>query len=134
MAYDGGIRFLDEKEISFGNMRWFTNLRFDENRDSKHALIADVGKFRDCTMKWDGSRYAVVDLSKTNRGWIRYDVEDGKNLLEEHCVVVGSTEDNEHYYILVARSTSVDGEYKRVGIGLVSKKCLVREWVGARVV
>jgi hypothetical protein len=85
-------------------------------------------------MEWDGSRYAVFDLSKTNRGWICYDVEDDKNLLEEHCVVVGSTWDSEHYYMLVARPTGVDGEYKRVGMGKVQKNCLVRERVNVRVV
>jgi hypothetical protein len=134
MAYDGGIYFLDEKEITFNRVQWVTNLRFDEGRDCEHALIADVGKFRDCTMQSDGNRYAVLDLFKTNRGWIHYDVEDGENLLEEHCVVVGSTADSEYYYILVARPTSVDGEYERVGMGLVSKKCLVRERVDVRVV
>jgi hypothetical protein len=132
MAYDGGICFLGDKEIPFRRVQWITNLRFDKH--CKNALIADVGKFQDCTMEWDGSRYAVFDLSKTNRGWIRYDVEDGKDLLEEHCVVVGSTEDSEHYYILVARPTSVNGEYERVGIGQVQKNCLVRERVNVRVV
>jgi hypothetical protein len=132
MAYDGGIRFLDKEEIPFGRVQWITNLRFDEDRE--HALIADVGKFQDCMMELDGNRYAVFDLSKPNRGWIRYDVKDGTNLLEEHCVVVGSTKYSEYYYILVARPTSVDGEYKRVGIGQVQKDCLVREEVNVRVV
>lgn len=85
-------------------------------------------------MELDGSRYAVFDLSKTNRGWICYDVQDGKNLLEEHCFVMGFTKNSEHYYILVARPTSVDGEYERVGIGQVHKNCLVRERVNVRVV
>jgi hypothetical protein len=132
MAYDGGIRFLDEKEIPFGPVQWITDLRFDEHCD--HAVIADVGVFQDCTMESKGSRYAVLDLSKTNRGWIRYDVEDGKNLLEEHCVVVGSTENSEDYYILLVRPTTVDGEYERVGMGQVSKNCLVRTRANVRVV
>jgi hypothetical protein len=87
-----------------------------------------------CTMESEGSRYAVFDLSKTNRGWIRYDVEDGKNLLEEHCVVVGSTENSENYYILLVRPTGIDSEYEQVGMGQVSKNCLVRMRVDVRVV
>ncbi|EMD70139.1 hypothetical protein GGP41_000278 [Bipolaris sorokiniana] len=134
MAYDGVICFLDEKEIPYGDIQLLTSLRFDQDCDCGHALVADVGKFQNCTMQSDGNRYAVFDLSKTKRGWIRYDVEDGKNLLEEHCVVVGSTLDTETYYILVTRPTSVEGEYERIGIGLVSKNCVVREQANVRVV
>jgi hypothetical protein len=132
MAYEGGICFLDEEEIPFDLVQWITDLRFDEHCD--HALIADVGVFQDCTMQSDGSRYTVFDFSKTNRGWIRYDVEDGKNLLEEHCVVVGSTENSEDYYILLVRPTTVIGDYERVGMGQVSKNCLVRARANVRVV
>jgi hypothetical protein len=134
MAYEGGIRFLEKSEIPFGCVQWITNLRFGEDRDSKYALIADVGKFHDCMMESDGNRYALFDLSKTERGWIRYDVKDGTNLLEEHCVVVGSNEGNDHYYILLVRPTTVDGKYERVGMGKVSKNCLVRTQANVRVV
>jgi hypothetical protein len=132
MAYEGSIRFLHEEELPFGRVQWIKDLRFDEH--CEHALIADGGSFRDCRMESDGSRFAVIDLSETKRGWICYDVEDGKNLLEEHCVVVGSTENSEDYYILVARPTTMDGEYERVGIGQVSKNCLVRTQANVRVV
>jgi hypothetical protein len=132
MAYDGGIRFLNEEEIPFYRVQWITDLRFDKHCD--HALIADVGVFQDCTMESVGSRYAVFDLSETNRGWIHYDIKDGKNLLEEHCVVVGSIENSEDYYILLVRPTTVDGEYERVGMGQVSKNCLVRTRANVRVV
>jgi hypothetical protein len=134
MAYEGGIRFLDESEVPFGGVQWVTNLCFDLDPYRKHALIADVGTFLDCTMKFAGNRYVVFNRSKTERGWIRYDVEDGTNLLEEYCVVVGSTKGNDYYYILVARPTSVDGEYERVGIGKVQKNHLVRERANMRVV
>jgi hypothetical protein len=134
MAYDGGIRFQDEEEIPFGRVQWITDLRFDKDRDCDHALIADVGKFQDCTMESEGCRYAVFDQFKANRGWIRYDVKDGKNLLEEHCVVVGSTGNSEDYYILIVRPTTVDGEYERVGMGQVSKNCLVRTRANVQVV
>lgn len=133
MAYDGGIRFLGE-EIPFGDMQLLKSLRFDEDCDCGHALVADVAKFRHCTMQLDGNRYAVFDLSETNRGWIRYDADDGKKLLEEHCVVVGSKQDNDDYYILIVRPSSADGEYVRVGMGLVSKSCVVREQENVRVV
>jgi hypothetical protein len=136
MAYHGGIRFQDEEELPVGQAHWTTSLRFDKDGDCGHALIADVGVFQDCKMRLDGSRYAVFNLSEpeTNRGWIYYDVEDGKDLLQEHCVVVGSTEDSEDYYILVVRPTGVKSEYERVGMGLVSKNCLVRTRETVRVV
>jgi hypothetical protein len=102
MAYDGGICFQNEKELPVGQVRWNTGLRFNKDCDCDHALITDLGKFRDCKTAWEDNRYAVVDPSETNRGWIRYDVEDGKNLLEEHCVVVGSTEDREEHQLVRA--------------------------------
>lgn len=132
MAYDGGIRFLDDEEVPFRNVHWITNLRFDEH--CNYALIADVGRFQDCRMEIDGNRYAVFDLSRTDRGWVRYDVEDGKDLLEEHCVVVGSTQDSWHYYILVVRPTRVDGEYERVGIGKVQRNYLGRTRANVRLI
>jgi hypothetical protein len=134
MAYDGGIRFQDESDLLVGVVHWTTNLRFDKDRDCEHALIADLGEFRDCKTVLKGNRYAVIDFSETNRGWICYDVEDSRNLLEEHCVVVGSTGNSEDYYILLVRPTSVDSEYERVGMGQVSKNCLVRMRVDVRVV
>jgi hypothetical protein len=134
MAYEGAIRFQDEKELPFDQVQWITDLRFDNDRNYDHALIADIGVFQDCTMEPEGSRYAVFDLFKTNRGWIRYDVKDGKTLLEEYCVVVGSTENSKYYHILLVRPTTVDGEYERVGMGQVSKNCLVRTRANVRVV
>jgi hypothetical protein len=136
MAYHGGIRFQDKEKLPFGRGCWITSLRFDKDRDCDHALIADVGVFQDCEMRLDGSRYAVFNLSepKTNRGWICYDVKDGKNLLEEHCIVVGSTVDSENYYVLLVRPTTEGREYERVGMGEVAKNCLVRIQANVRVV
>jgi hypothetical protein len=134
MAYDGGIRFQDEKELHVGRVHWIPSLRFDKDRDCDHALIADVGVFQNCKIKLEGNLHAVFDLSEANRGWICYDVEDGKNLLEEHCVVVGSTKNSKEYYILLVRPTTVNGEYERVGMGQVSKNCLVRTRANVRVV
>lgn len=136
MAYYGGIRFQDENELPSGQVKWITSLCFDKDNDRDHALIADVGVFhQDCRTRLAGSRCDVFDLAQTNRGWIRYDVEDGKSLLEEYCVVVvGSTANSEDYYILLVRPTTVDGEYERVGMGQVSKKCLVRTRANVRVV
>jgi hypothetical protein len=39
-------------------------------------------------MESEEDLFAVLDFSRTKRGWIRYDVDGGKNLIEEHCVVV----------------------------------------------
>ncbi|OCK74646.1 HET-domain-containing protein [Lepidopterella palustris CBS 459.81] len=133
MAYSGGIQFVD---IHFGMVDWIGNLRFDEECES--ALITDVGKFRNCTMKPDGENYAILNFFRLRRGWIQYDVEAGKNLREERCVVIGKTsilgDDAKDYYILVVRPTSVDGEYTRVGVGMIQRDYVVRERLNVRVV
>ncbi|PQE12534.1 hypothetical protein CJF30_00002409 [Rutstroemia sp. NJR-2017a BBW] len=87
MAYSGGIQFMD---ISLQEVDWIDNLRFDEERES--TLIADVGKFRNCTLKPDGDHYVVLNFSRMESGWVRYDVEDSEELWKPQCVVVGRTE------------------------------------------
>lgn len=136
-------------DIPFGRVDWIDNLRFDEERG--HALITDVGGFRDCRMErlmeQDGKYYAVLDFGRTKRGWILYDVEERGDLFKEHCVVVGmkSNKDNDkiedgdgldvkEYYILVVSLTGVDGEYERVGVGLIQSDYVVRQKVNVRVV
>ncbi|PSN58766.1 hypothetical protein BS50DRAFT_509840 [Corynespora cassiicola Philippines] len=127
MAYNGGIQFMD---IPFNQVSWINNLRFDA--DCQSTLIADVGRFRHDTIKPAGDHHNVLNFFGRKRGWIRYDVVEGNNLDEERCVVVGKKA--KEYYILVVRPTGVDGEYSRVGTGLIRSDCVVRERVGVRVV
>jgi hypothetical protein len=119
MAYSGGIEFM---EIEMGSVSWVKALAFDAKRDSA-ALIADVGMFRDCTMKSKGDRCIIFDISTNNEaGWIRYDIKSGAEGSENHCVVVGRTEVNNappQYYVLVVVSTGENGEFRRVGVGMV---------------
>lgn len=135
MAYNGGIQFID---IPFNAVDWIGNLRFDKEREA--ALIADVGKFLDCTMELDGRHYAVLDPGGMKRGWIQYDVEEGGNLCKERCVVVGRVDGEvvesglDEYYILVVRPTSMDDEYSRVGVGLIQSDYIVRQRPNVRVV
>ena len=140
-------------DIPFGTVDWIDNLRFDEGHEL--ALITDIGEFRDCTMEPDGKYYAILDFGRTKRGWIQYDVEEDEDIFKEQCVVVGKKSiedgdsegdiedgDNEdgdrldvkEYYILVVRPTSVDGEYKRVGVGLIQSDYVVRQRLNVRVV
>ena len=133
MAYNGGIQFMD---IPSGKVDWINNLRFDERHEL--ALITNVGEFRDCTMEPDGKHYAILDFGRTKRGWIQYDVEEDKDLFKERCVVAGKKSgwnrlDVKEYYILVIRPTSVDGEYKRVGVGLIQSDYVVRQRFNVRV-
>ena len=141
MAYNGGIKFMD---IPFGTVDWIDNLRFDEGREL--VLIADVGEFRNCTMEPDGKHYAILDSGRTKRGWIQYDIEEDEDLFKQQCVVAGkkSSKDEDkiedgdrldvkEYYILVARPTSMDGEYKRVGVGLIQSDYVARQRLNVRV-
>jgi hypothetical protein len=150
MAYDGGIQFMD---IPFGDVDWNDNLRFDDLRFNdwidklrfnkhKYALVTDVCVFRNCGLEQRNTSYAILDSSKAERGQIQYDVEASEDLHAERCVVVGrkhNVEDDdvsgvEEYYILVVRPTSVDGEYRRVGVGLIQSDCVVGQRTNVRVV
>lgn len=133
MAYSGGIQFMD---IPFGKVDWIDDLRFDEECDCDHAIIADVGVFQDCLMRPHGKRCAVLDSGGKERGWIQYDAEDGGELCKEQCVVVGRTEKScvEEYYILVIRPTRVDSKYRRVGVGMIHSDYVVRRGINVRVV
>ena len=135
MAYNGDIQFID---ISFGTVDWINSLQFDEERE--FALITDVGEFQDCTIEPDEKRYAVLGLDGMKRGWIQYDVEGGEDLFEKRCVVAGRKSNKygdglnvKEYYILVVRPTSVDDEYKRVGVGLIQSDYVVRPRFNMRV-
>jgi hypothetical protein len=152
MAYNGGIRFMN---IRFGAVDWINNLRFDTESD--RALITEVGKFRDCTLEQKGERYVISDFSGTKRGWIQYDVERGEDICKEEFVVIGKKnnkckdededEDEDEdadededilgvtkYYILVVRPNSVEGEYRRAGVGRVQSDYAVRQRLEVRVV
>jgi hypothetical protein len=131
MACGGGIKFM---EVAVGSVSWVNALAFDAERDSA-ALIADVGKFRDCTMESKGGRCIIFNTSTNNEaGWIRYDIKSGAEGSENHCVVVGRTEVNnapEQYYVLVVVSTGENGEFRRVGVGMVGTGCV--EKLGSKV-
>ena len=144
MAYDGSIQFMD---IPFGEADWNDNLRFDKkhkyalfNKKGKHALITDIGGFRNCSLE----QKAILDSSKTKRGWIQYDIDGGEDLHSERCVVVGRKSDeddedehglkNKEYYILVVRPTSRDGEYERAGVGLIQSDYVLRQRLNVRVI
>jgi len=134
MACGGGIEFI---EVRFGNVSWVKALAFDAERDSA-ALIADVGKFRDYTMKSKGDRCIILDTSTHKKlGWIRYDIESGAEGSENHCVVVGRTEVSsveQQFYVLVIVPTGKDGVYRRVGVGMVGTSCVERLASDVRIV
>jgi hypothetical protein len=137
MAYHGGIRFMD---APYGTVSWVDTLCFD--KECEFALVTDIGEFRDCTTQLNGKDYSVFDRSGVKRGWIQYDVEDGEELCKERCVVIGRVsryDDNHSFlfmecYILVVRPTGVDGEYKRVGVGLIQINYIVRRRLNVRLV
>lgn len=122
--------------IEIGSVSWVDGLTFDNERDSV-ALSADVGKFRNCTSKPDGDRYTISNIFGSRKGWVQYDVESGKKGHKEQCVVVGKTEgstDKDHYYILVVVPTREDGEYTRVGVGMVRTGCVKKLRARVRIV
>ena len=136
MAYGGGIQF---SSTPFGKMEWIEKLQFDKK--DKHALVADVGVFRNCNVERGDTSHAILDLSGTRIGSIKYDIEASEDLHVDQCIVVGRMRyKNEHgslywqYVILVVRPTSVDGEYRRVGVGHIKSDYVVRRRLNVRVV
>jgi hypothetical protein len=142
MACHGRIRFVD---IQYGCVSWVNALAFDENYNG--ALITTVGEFTGCNIERDGACHTILDGSGVRRGWIQYDVEDSGELSRERCVVVGKESDRtdcwrksksasgvENYFVLIVRPTSVDDEYKRVGVGSIQSCCVIRERSQVRIV
>ncbi|KAL5371410.1 hypothetical protein DPSP01_014282, partial [Paraphaeosphaeria sporulosa] len=132
MACSGGVQFM---EIELGSVSWVASLAFDAERDSA-ALIADVGKFQDITFKREGNRFAVSDSSGTEKGCVHFDVGGGESGSRDYCVVIGRMQQDtkDYYYILVVVPTREDGEYTRVGVGMVPASCVKRLKAGVRVV
>jgi hypothetical protein len=143
MAYDGGIQFMD---IPFGEVDWMVSLRFNKkhkygwfNKKEKPALVTYIGVFQNCGLEKRDISYAILDSSKAERGWIRYDVEASEGLEADHCVVVGrEAYENKFglwkYYILVVRLTSVDNEYTRAGVGWIQSDFVTRQRLNVRIV
>jgi hypothetical protein len=146
MAYSGGIQFMD---IPLGEVDWADNLRFDEECECDHAIIANLWAFHNCTMESSEAQYAVLDAGGAKIGWIQYDVEEGEGLGKEWCIVVGKHRievddevdddddnalDNEECYILIVRPKSVDAEYRRVGVGMIRSGYVARRRINVRVV
>jgi hypothetical protein len=111
MACSGGIEFM---EVQMGLVSWVKALVFDTGRDSA-ALITDVGKFLDCTMKSEVDRCIVLDIfTNKEAGWIRHQ-ERCRRLGESLC---RSRKD---------REPPKDSEQPRRAAILCSGRCVNRE-------
>ena len=119
MAYRGGIKFVDVSFAASDDVRWQIELKFDRERND--ALTGPLGKFWKCTAIQKETRYTVLDSRETERGWLQFDAEDSADLDIQKCVVVGRTGRGPEikYFILVVRPTATNGEYERVGVGLI---------------
>lgn len=123
-------------KIPFGKGAWINDLRFDDER--KKALIAHVGVFRNCTTIPEGKRHAILSDEEVEKGWIHYDVEEIVGLCNLRCVVIGNCMKRmlltKMYCILVVRPTGVDGEYGRVGCGMIHSDYVVEDAFNMRIV
>ncbi|KAH6714793.1 hypothetical protein BKA61DRAFT_643473 [Leptodontidium sp. MPI-SDFR-AT-0119] len=121
MAYRGGIKFVDVSFAFSADIRWQIGLKFDG--ELNYALTGSLGKFWKCTVVRGETRYVVLDYRRTERGWLQFDVEDSTDLDLQKCVVVGRIGRKQEikYFILVVRPIATNGEYERVGIGLIQE-------------
>jgi hypothetical protein len=130
MAYTGGVRFI--RIPARETMDWAKDLRFDNGH--KSVLIASVRKFQNCTAEQEDNRHIIWDSRRVKRGWIQYDIETTADFHETRCVCVGKfwwrgkfwekQFGRARCYVLVVRPSSVNGEYKRVGLGVVEAICV----------
>jgi hypothetical protein len=145
MAYEGAIQFIQFTDVDFGCFYRFNDIRF--TKDDTAALTTKLWEFCDCELEVasEASRRRILDSRGTERGWIMYDVEDGKDLRWERCVLVGRAGRNgrpeidwgsrpvrEEYHILVVKQKA-ENEYERVGIGRVQFGYLSRQEQDIRV-
>lgn len=135
MAYEGGIQFIPLTDLPYGELDVFEDLQFAKG--VKGALITKVWVFKGCHLNREASsetaRQHIMDSSGTKRGWVMYDVEDGKDFCQERCVVVGRsrlsrTSNSRDYHILVVRQRGREGnKYERVGIGSIQQGYVLRQ-------
>ncbi|KAF2467894.1 HET-domain-containing protein [Lindgomyces ingoldianus] len=133
MACSGGIQFMD---ITLGEVEWNDHLLFDEKCECDHAIIADLWTFQNCTTRLYETQCTVLDYSGVERGRMQYDVEGGQDLRKEQCVLVGrrSNRGIQEFYILIVKSTGVDGEYRRIGVGSIQSDYVVKQRIDIRLV
>jgi len=131
MAYTGAIQFV---KIYFDTIQWTRNVKFDMERTL--ALIVNVSKFQNCTTEPDTTCYVILDLRRVRRGWVQYDMQGIVDFREMRCVCIGDFwgQFDYQYYILVVRPTSINGEYERVGLGIIEKSYVGEEAFNMRLV
>jgi hypothetical protein len=79
--------------------------------------------------------YTVLDLHGRQRGWIKYDTDDGEELCRERCIIVGKHHNpKKENDFLVVRPTGMADEYKRVGVGTIYGDYVVPERNNVRLV
>jgi len=140
MAYTGGVRFM--RISARETMYWTKNIRFDN--DNKSVLIASVRKFQNCTAEQENNHYIIWDSRRVKRGWIQYDVEANVDLHRMRCVCLGKFRWRGKFwerqfrrvrcYMLVVRPTSVNGEYERIGLGVVETSCVGEKALNMKIV
>lgn len=118
-------------DIPMGEVDWIDYFWFDEERKRDYAIISNLWTFQNCTIGFYKAQYVVLDPNGVR---IQYDVEGGKDLRKEQCVVIGRKRKIDEYYVLVVRSTSVDSKYKRNGVGLIQSDYVIRQRANIRVV
>ena len=133
MAYTGAVQFIKTR---FYFVKWTNNVQFDNERTL--ALIVNVNKFQNCTIEPETTRSVILDLSGERRGWVQYDISGTIYLREMRCICIGGFRkplfSPYKYYIIVVRPTRVNGEYERVGLGIIERKYVGEEAINMRLV
>lgn len=117
-AYLGGIKFV---RIPFGeDNEWHKGLQIDAKYEN--SLRGSLGKLQHHKIEQKGSQHAILDSEGTECGWLQFDVENHTDIDPLRYLVVGRIRKEPEYrfYVLVVQQTQQKGEYRRVGLGLVT--------------
>jgi len=136
--------------VPLDGVEWYDYLRFDKRCECeqakvtnlwtvcerKHAIVTNLWTVLDLPKVFCRAQHAVLNSDGAKEGWINYDLEGGEDSCQKRCIVVGRLQESDvdKYYVLVVRSTSVNGEYRRIGLGLIQSKCVERQAIIVRVV
>lgn len=135
MAYSGGIEFV---KIPFGITNWIKHDHLQFNKECNSVVAASLGEIincatrhcENCTARPCEKRHVLVGAGGET-GWVQYDFGGDEEPNTIQCVVIGSETAKDtssgQYYILLVRPTSVDGQYKRVGVGQVKSGWVARQ-------
>jgi hypothetical protein len=135
MAYDGRTSYV---EITRETVEWSDMVHFP----SESVLEVRVRELQRFTIEQKDTKCVILDGIGDEGGWLKYDGVDIVNVQTLMCVVIGrekslqyskeSSEEQEHYILVVKSSGARTGTYERIGVGLIKKRLISFKGKGSK--